>query len=152
MIALSFVALTIGCSRGVNEHDIPGNFAVRIGDERQVLKSQPGDAIPFLATFAEKADFIRQRSRYRKSTSCGIVFETGIDLGGRRGNPDCGVKLPIYLSVFHKDEPRFVFNLALFERIIPGFDRYFYSETASSHVLGMRAHVELFDVLTKSFG
>lgn len=115
------------------------------------------DAIPFLAMFAEKAGFVRhrngyRRNGYRKTTSVGVVFETGVDLGGRGGNPDCGVALPVYLAIFHKDDPKLVFNLALFERIIPGFDRYFYSETASSHVLGMRAHIELFDIIATSFG
>jgi hypothetical protein len=105
------------------------------------------DAIPFVEIFSSALGFERHRNRYRKQVENGLVFDIGVDVGGR---PD-SVNLPLVFSIFHNSDPKFFFNIGVFERIIPGFDRYTHCASPSDYVLGMRAHIELFNVLADSF-
>lgn len=91
--------------------------------------------------------FERHNGGCRKRTKSGLVFHVRADIGGR---PDC-LNLPLIFSIFHAEEPNYAFDIGLFERIIPGFDRYEYCESPISYVLGMRARIELFDIIATSF-
>lgn len=105
------------------------------------------DAVPYMSQFAGMLGFENYNKGYRKRTKSGLVFRVRPDLGGR---PDC-LNLPLIFSISHEEEPNYTFDIGLFERIVPGFDRYAYWESPTSFVLGMRAHIELFEIIASSF-
>lgn len=121
--------------------------SVRLSIQTAGWSGKKRDAIPFVDTFASALGFERHRNRYRKKVENGLVFDIGVDVGGR---PD-SVSLPLIFSIFHINDPKFSFNIGVFERIIPGFDRYAHCASPSDYVLGMRAHIELFSVVANSF-
>jgi hypothetical protein len=121
--------------------------SARLAIETVGWSGKKRDAIPFVATFAGALGFERHRGLYRKKVQNGLVFDIGVDIGGRpevRG-------LPLIFSIFHINDPDFTFEISLFERIVPGFDRYAHCSRPSDYVLGMRAHIELFNVTANSF-
>jgi hypothetical protein len=110
------------------------------------------DVIPFAEEFCSAMGFERHRNRWRKKVDDDLLFEVGVDLGG---NPYC-ITPPLIFQIFHVDDPKFVFDIrvaaAVFDRFVPGFAGYARCADASDYVLGIRAHIELFNVIAGSFG
>jgi len=100
-----------------------------------------------MSKFATALGFERNKGGCRKQTKSGLVFHVRVDVGGR---PDC-LSLPLIFSIFHVEEPSYAFDIGVFDRIIPGVYRYEYGESPISWVLGVRAHIELFDIVASSF-
>lgn len=122
----------------------------RLSVETEGWHEKKRDILPFLDAFARGSSFRRRpRNRYQKIVADVLVFEISVDLGGR---PDCVGHLPLRFAIFHVDEPTYAFDLGLFERYVPGFDRYALCKNPAGYVLGIRAHVDLFDVMAGSFG
>jgi hypothetical protein len=121
--------------------------AARLGIRTEGWSGKKRDAIPFVTTFANPLGFERYRNKYRKKITNDLVFDIGVDTGGR---PHVG-GLPLIFSIFHFSDPDFSFEIGVFERIVPGFDRYAHCSRPSDYVLGIRAHVELFNVIANSF-
>jgi hypothetical protein len=56
--------------------------------------------------------------------------------------------------VFHVDDPKYVFSIMhadVFDRLVPGCAEYGRCRNASDYVLGIKACIELFDVIARSF-
>ena len=110
--------------------------------------------VPFVEKFCSALAFEGQRNRWRKKIKSGLVFEVGVDLGG---NPYCIGKPPLLFRIFHVDDPKYVFSImhaavsAVFDRLVPGCDVYAHCRDASDYVLGIRAYIELFNVIAGSF-
>ncbi|CAL77635.1 hypothetical protein BRADO3871 [Bradyrhizobium sp. ORS 278] len=106
------------------------------------------DVIPFADEFCKSLDFKALRKCWRKNTG-NLIFEVGVDLGG---NPYC-ITPPMKFKIFHADERDFVYDLQgglSLERLVPGFDEYARCRDAAGYVLGIRAHIELFNVIAGS--
>lgn len=87
----------------------------------------------------------------KKKLDCHAVFEVSLDLGG---DPQ-RIGSPLIFRIFHEDDPEFAFEMtgnAPFERLVYGSWLYSACATPSDHVLGIRAYIELFDVIAASFG
>ena len=122
----------------------------RLGIEMMGWSGKKRDVIPFVEKFCRGRAFERHRNRWRKKVNGGLVFEVGVDLGG---NPYC-ITPPLMFRIFHMDEPKCVFDIrgsAVLDQFVPGFVVYRGCKTASDYVLGIRAYVELFDVIADSF-
>ena len=107
--------------------------------------------IPFVDEFCTTLDFAHRRRRWQKKLDCRAVFEVSLDLGG---NPQ-RIGSPLVFRIFHEDDPEFAFemtNRAPFEQLIYGSWLYSACATPSDYVLGIRADIELFDVIAASFG
>jgi hypothetical protein len=104
--------------------------------------------VPYAKQLGELRGYVRKRGRFVKKSPAGLTFEFKVDAGG---NPDCTASLPLQFYIYHSDEPDFVYEATLFDRIVPGFDRYAYCGSPNSFVLGVLAHIEFFDVLYHSF-
>jgi hypothetical protein len=103
------------------------------------------DVPAFAKKLAAPKGFVeRRRGRFVKRSPIGLVFELKVDLGGI---PQCGNGLPLLFSIYHVDDSGFVFQGVLFDKIVPGFSRYALCQSPESHVLGIAAHIELFDAL-----
>ena len=111
------------------------------GDEWTGLKR---DIPQIVSHFAIPKGFLSKRNRFSKTIRTDLVFEIRVDIGG---NPESGTGNQLKLNVFHKSEPKFVFEATLLDKIVPGFWRYGVCESRASHVLGIMAYVEMFDVL-----
>ncbi len=106
------------------------------------------DAIPFARQFAEARGFVSKSRRFVKKTPSGIVFEFKVDLGG---NPDCVGRIPLLFYIYHQKEPDFIFNIVIFDYIMPGLGKYTHCTTPPTYILGILTHIEFFDVLFHSF-
>jgi hypothetical protein len=87
----------------------------------------------------------------RKKVDRGLVFEVGVDPGG---NPFC-ITPPLIFRIFHTDDPKYAFDTggaAVLGRLVPGAYEYARCMDASERVLGIRALVELFNVIAGTFG
>jgi hypothetical protein len=106
------------------------------------------DVVPFAKQFSGTQGFVARRNRFAKKCANGLIFEIKVDLGG---NPDCGLGLPLQFYIYHENDKGFVFEATLFDRIVPGFSKYAYCQSPKSHILGILAHIDLFDILLHSF-
>lgn len=103
-------------------------------------------AVPFVGEL-----FAHRRNRWQKKLDCHAVFEVSLDLGG---DPQ-RIGSPLIFRIFHEDDPEFAFEMtgnAPFERLVYGSWLYSACATPSDHVLGIRAYIELFDVIAASLG
>ncbi|MBR1123026.1 hypothetical protein JQ628_15980 [Bradyrhizobium lablabi] len=121
--------------------------AERLGiDTRGGLKEKK-DVIPFLEQFCSARGFEgRSRNRWRKKTGGGLVFEIGVWLGG---NP-FRIWGRLKFHIHHVDEPKFALDVEgphVLERFVPGAASYDYCSSDRDYVLGLRALIELFDVI-----
>jgi hypothetical protein len=104
-------------------------------------------ALPLLG---KHRDHERRRNRWNKKLNCGLVFEVSTDLGG---SAYC-TQMPLMFRIFHADDPEFVFELRgnePFEQLVYGSRLYGGGGDSSEFVLGVRANIELFDVIAASF-
>jgi hypothetical protein len=109
------------------------------------------DVLPFIDKFCSAHAFKRRRNLWHKNPSCGLVFEVSTDLGG---SPYC-TQMPLIFRIFHADDPTFAFELGgnePFDQLVYGSRLYGGGGGASNFVLGVRANIELFDVIAASFG
>jgi len=106
--------------------------------------------IPFVDEFCTTLGFAHRRKRWQKKLDCHAVFEVSLDLGG---NPD-RIGSPLVFRIFHEDDPEFAFEMTQhpFEFLIYGSWLYSAGATPRDEVLGIRAYIELFDVVAASFG
>ena len=124
----------------------------RLGIQTMGWSGRKRDVVPFVEEFCRALAFERHRNRWRKKVDGGLVFEVGVDLGG---NPYCTAKPPLMFRIFHVDDPKYVFSIThadVFDRLIPGCVEYARCRDASGYVLGIRAYIELFDVIAASLG
>jgi hypothetical protein len=108
------------------------------------------DVIPFIDEFCSAQAFKRRRNLWHKNLSCGLVFEVSTDLGG---SPYC-TQMPLMFRIFHADDPKFAFELRgdePFDQLVYGSRVYGGGGDSSEFVLGVRANIELFDVIAASF-
>jgi len=123
----------------------------RLGIQTMGWSGRKRDVAPFIEKFCSALAFERHRNRWRKKVDGGLVFEVGVDLGG---NPYCIGRPPLIFRIFHVDDPKYVFSImhvAVFDRLVPGFDVYAHCRDASDYVLAIRAYIELFNVIAGSF-
>jgi hypothetical protein len=109
------------------------------------------DVLPFIDKFCSAHAFKRRRNLWHKNLSCGLVFEVSTDLGG---SPYC-TQMPLMFRIFHTDDPKFAFELGgnePFDQLVYGSRLYGGGGDASDFVLGVRANIELFNVIAASFG
>ena len=109
------------------------------------------DVVPFVEQFCAALAFERRRNRWRKKAAGGLVFEVGVFLGG---NPYCVGWAPLIFRIFHESDPKFAFHTeggGVLDRLVPGADDYGRGGKASDYVLGIRALIELFNVIADSF-
>jgi len=134
----------------IARRDLQRAESERLGIETTGWTGKKRDVIPFAEEFCIRLGFERHRNRWRKRIDGDLVFEVGVDLGG---NPYC-IGPPLIFRIFHVDDPKFVFLItgaAVFARLVPEFAVYAACGDASDYVLGIKAHIELFDVIAGSF-
>lgn len=123
----------------------------RSGIESTGWSGRKRDVIPFVDRYCSAMGFEGHRNRWRKKIDRGLVFEVGVDLGGK---PYC-LTLPLTYRIYHSEDPKLVFDIvgdAIFQQIVPGSVLYRRGEAADQWVFGIKAYLELFDVLAASFG
>ncbi|WP_312017397.1 hypothetical protein [Bradyrhizobium sp. AUGA SZCCT0431] len=116
-------------------------------DAKDGLKKKK-DVIPFLEQFCSALGFEGySRNRWRKKTDSGLVFEIGVWLGGNMFR----MWSPLKFRIFHVDEPKFALDVegadGLLGRLVPGVATYEGCSNDREYVLGVRALVELFNVV-----
>lgn len=123
----------------------------RLGIETAGWSGKKRDVVPFVDRFCKGVAFQPHRNRWRKKIDNGLVFEVAVDLAG---NPYC-ITPPLAFRIFHVNDPKYLFEMVgavVLNRLVPGFVVYGRCNDASDYVLGIRAHIELFDVIAGSFG
>jgi hypothetical protein len=123
----------------------------RLGIQTTGWSGKKRDVVPFVEQFCTALAFERHRNRWRKKTNGGLIFEVGVFLGG---NPYCVGWPPLIFRIFHKDDRKFAFHTegaSVLNRLVPGVDDYARCGKASDYVLGIKALIELFDVIARSF-
>lgn len=121
----------------------------RLGIRTAGWTGRKRDVLPFIEEFSSAHGFKRRRNRWHKDLGCGLVFEIGTDLGG---SPFC-TQMPLTFRIFHADDPTFAFELGgnePFDQLVYGSRLYGGGGDASEFVLGIRANIELFDVIAVS--
>jgi hypothetical protein len=104
------------------------------------------DVVPLFRQYAELKGFTHKKNRLIKECASGLIFICWVDAGG---TPSC-LGLPIYFSISHQDDPDSI-RLADLGDVIPCFAYYSTYKSPESAVLGLHAHVEMFDVLVELF-
>jgi hypothetical protein len=92
----------------------------------------------------------RARNRWRKKAGNCLVFEIGVWLGGNAFR----IWSPLKFRIFHVDEPKYAFDAEGAEvlgRLVPGAAMYQWWGNDSEYILGVRALVELFNVIAGTF-
>ncbi|MBA2401802.1 MAG: hypothetical protein H0V72_24500 [Bradyrhizobium sp.] len=123
----------------------------RLGIQTAGWTGKKRDVIPFIDAFCSTQAFEHRRNRWNKNLNCGLVFEVSTDLGG---SPYC-TQMPLIFRKFHAGDPKFAVELKgndPFDRLVYGSRLYGGGGDASDFVLGVRANIELFDVIAASFG
>lgn len=109
------------------------------------------DVIPFLEQFCGALGFEgRSRNRWQKKIGGSLVFEVGVWLGG---NP-FRMWSPLKFRIFHVHDRNFAFETegaAVLGRLVSGADLYARWGSDLEYLLGIRALVELFNVLAGTF-
>jgi hypothetical protein len=121
----------------------------RLGIQTTGWTGKKRDVLPFIDEFSSALTFKRRRNRWHKNLDCGLVFEVSADLGG---SPYC-TQMPLMFRISHADDPAFVFELGgnePFNQFVDGSRLYGGEGDASGFVLGIRANIELFDVIAAS--
>lgn len=123
----------------------------RLGIQTAGWTGKKRDVIPFIDEFCSAQAFQRRRNRWHKNLDCGLIFEVSSDLGG---SSYC-TQMPLIFRILHAEDPKFLFELSgnePFDRLVYGSRLYGGGGDASDFVLGVRANIELFDVIAASFG
>jgi hypothetical protein len=131
--------------RGLQERE-----GERLGIQAPEWTGKKRGVIPYVDEFCTALGFSHRRNRWQKKLDCHLVFEVSIDLGG---SPHLTM-LPLIFRIFHETDPEFAIEMdwsALFEQLIYGSWLYSVGATPRDRVLGIRAQIELFDVIAASF-
>ncbi|MCG2641967.1 hypothetical protein XI06_33510 [Bradyrhizobium sp. CCBAU 11434] len=123
----------------------------RLGIQTTGWTGKKRGIIPFIDEFCVALAFKRRRNRWHKRLDCGLVFEVGLDLGG---DPQ-RVGAPLVFRILHESDSECVFEMGgneAFDRLIYGSRLYWASVDPDECILGIRAYIELFDVIAASFG
>ncbi|TQF37512.1 hypothetical protein UNPF46_19170 [Bradyrhizobium sp. UNPF46] len=123
----------------------------RLGIQTTGWTGKKRDIIPFVDRFCAALAFVRRRNRWYKKLVCGLIFEIGLDLGG---DPQ-RVGDPLVFRIYHESDPECLFKMEgidAFDRLIYGSRWYSAGSDPHDSVLGIRAYIELFDVIAASFG
>lgn len=91
--------------------------------------------------------FRKHKGRHIKESGNGLIFEAWLDASGR---PDCAGGLPLYFFVFHAADPTEKLEVSSFDKIQTGFTNYARFFSPSAAVLGIYAHVQMFDIFSDS--
>jgi hypothetical protein len=108
------------------------------------------DAIPLVEEFSAALGFQRRRNRWRKTVNGRLVFEIGVELTGNRFR----TKPRLIFRIFCSDDPGYAFDMlgaGVLDRLVPGVGQYFPSTSVSEYILGVKAHIELFNLIASSF-
>jgi hypothetical protein len=109
------------------------------------------DVIPFLEQFCGGLGFEgRARNRWRKKVGDCLVFEVGVWLGGNAFR----MWSPPKFRIFHVDEPKYAFETEgadAFGRLVAGAHLYRGWGSDLEYLLGIRALIELFNVIAGTF-
>ena len=130
--------------------DLQKHECTRLGIQTTGWSGTKRGVIPFVDEFCTALAFKRRRNRWHKKLGCGLIFEVGLDLGG---DPQ-RVGDPLVFRIFHEDDPEYVFEMEgneAFNRIIYGSRSYSAYVDPDECILGIRAYIELFDVIAGSF-
>lgn len=122
----------------------------RLGIQTAGWTGKKRDVLPFIDKFCSAHGFERRRNLWHKGLGC-LVFEVSTDLGG---SPYL-TQMPLMFRIFHADDPPFAFELSgneTLEQLVYGCRLYGGGGDAKAFVLGVRANIELFDVIAASFG
>lgn len=110
------------------------------------------DVIPFIEEFCGMLGFEgRSRNRWRKKVGSGLVVEVGVWLGGNSFR----VWSPLKFRIFHGNEPKYAFETegaSVLGRLVAGANIYAGWDTDRQYILGIRALIELFNVIAGTFG
>jgi hypothetical protein len=126
--------------------------AERLGIDAAGGLKKKNDVIPFIEQFCGALGFEgRSRNRWRKRGGDGLVFEIGVWLGGNVFR----VWSPLKFRIFHVDEPKYALDVegagALLDRLVPEVGVYERYGSDRDYVLGVRALIELFNVIAGTF-
>lgn len=109
------------------------------------------DVIPFLEQFCGVLGFEgRSRNRWQKKVGGCLVFEVGVWLGGNAFR----MWSPLKFRIVHAREPKYAFETEgapVLGRLVPGADLYARWGSDLEYVLGIRALIELFNVIAGTF-
>lgn len=122
----------------------------RLGIQTTGWTEKKRDVLPFIDEFSSALAFKRRRNRWHRNLDGGLVFEVTTDLGGSRY---C-TQMPLMFRISHADDPAFAFELGgnePFNQLVEGSRLYGGGGDASDFVLGIRANIELFDTIARSF-
>jgi len=126
--------------------------AERLGVDTAGGLKEKKDVLPFLKQFCTALGFEdRSRNGWRKTVSGGLVFEIGVWLGGNVFR----MWSPLKFRMFHVDEPKYALDVegaAVLNRLVPGAAAYTHCSNDREYILGVRALVELFNVIAGTFG
>jgi hypothetical protein len=131
--------------------DLQKRERTRLGIQTTEWTGKKRGVIPYIDEFCTALAFKRRRNRWYKKLDCGLIFEVGLDLGGDSQR----VGDPLVFRIFHEGDPECVFEVggnSPFDRIIYGSRLYSAYADPDDCVLGIRAQIELFDVVAASFG
>lgn len=122
--------------------------AERLGIDAAGGLKKKKDVIPFIEQFCGALGFEgRSRNRWRKKVGGILVFEIGVWLGGNVFR----MRSPLKFRIFHVDEPKYALDVegaaALLDRLVPGAALYERCGNDRDYILGVRALIELFDVI-----
>jgi hypothetical protein len=103
-----------------------------------------GDFRVFLQKMAEERGFILKRKRWRKLFGEHLELRCGID-GGMRIT--WTFQLPLTFEIVHTAAPDLVFDSWFFDALMPGFHYYRIYRSPEDAILGIQAHLDLFDAI-----
>jgi hypothetical protein len=91
--------------------------------------------------------FTKRDNTFVKQTSAGLVFKLEIDV---EDSPRIGGRLPTEFYIYHINDPKFFYVSTSFDLVVPGTGIYAHSRSQNGILLGLLAHIELFDSLLQS--
>jgi hypothetical protein len=116
------------------------NFGISINEDT-------GAGIEFskgLHNSAQAKGFVLQNEKWRKTFGEVLEFCCFVDTGMRTTST---FQIPLLTEIVHKSAPGFVFLAPLADIIVPGFNYYHVYKSAESAILGIQAHIDLFDTI-----
>jgi hypothetical protein len=123
----------------------------RLGIDAAISLKTKQAVIPYLEQFCGALGFeSRSRNRWRKKAGSRLVFEIGVWLAGNAFR----MQSPLKFRIFHADEPKYAFDAegpAVLGRLVPGADEYGRFGNDREYILGVKAQIELFNVIAGTF-
>lgn len=121
----------------------------RFGIDATGWTGKKKDVVPFADQFCTALGFKRVRKVWQKKLDCGLVFEVSLDRGG-----SAYVTMQTTdFRIFYPDDQEFGIPMiggGPFNDFVPGSSGYGAASSPEAKVLGIRASIELFDVIASS--